>query len=149
MKTIQKMYEHLNWANQRILETLQSIEDKNQEVNRLFFHILLAEKVWITRLRGLDSTRLPIWSEVDIEDCAELVMQNKESLTRFLTNLSNTDLNKLISYTNSKGKEFKNSVRDILTHVALHGQYHRGQINSRLRADGFEPANIDFITFVR
>ncbi|WP_141995144.1 DinB family protein [Bacillus sp. B4EP4a] len=149
MENIQKMYEHLNWANQRILETLQSIEDKNQEVSRLFSHILLAEKVWMTRLRGLDSSRLPIWSEVDIEVCAELVMQNKESLTTFLTNLSNTDLDKLISYTNSKGKEFKNSVRDILTHVALHGQYHRGQINSRLRADGFEPVNIDFITFVR
>lgn len=143
------MYEHLNWANQLILETLQSIEDKNQEVSRLFSHILLAEKVWITRLRGLDSSRLPIWSEVDIEVCAELVMHNKESLTTFLTNSSNTDLDKLISYTNSKGKEFKNSVRDILTHVALHGQYHRGQINSRLRSDGFEPANIDFITFVR
>lgn len=143
------MYEHLNWANQRILEALQSIENQNQEVCRLFSHILFAEKVWITRLRGLDSSRLPIWSEVDIEVCAELVMQNEESLTTFLTNLANTDLDKLISYTNSKGKEFKSSVRDILTHVALHGHYHRGQINSRLRADGIEPVNIDFITFVR
>ena len=143
------MYEHLNWANQCILETLQSIEDENQEVNRLFSHILFAEKVWITSLRGLDSSLLPIWSEVDIEVCAELVMQNEESLTTFLTNLANTDLDKLISYTNSKGKEFKSSVRDILTHVALHGHYHRGQINARLRADGIEPVNIDFITFVR
>ena len=97
----------------------------------------------------MDSSRLPIWSEVDIEVCAELVMQNEESLTTFLTNLANTDLDKLISYTNSKGKEFQNSVRDVLTHVALHGQYHRGQINSRFRAEGFEPVNIDFITFVR
>ena len=87
--TIQKMYEHLNWGHQRILEALQSIEDENQEVYRLFSHILFAEKVWITRLRGLDSSRLPIWSEVDIEVCAELVMQNEESLTAFLTNLAN------------------------------------------------------------
>jgi uncharacterized damage-inducible protein DinB len=143
------MYEHLNWANQRILETLQSMEGENQEVSRLFSHILFAEKVWITRLQGLDSSRLPIWSDVDIEVCADLVMQNNESLTTFLASLSNTDLDKLISYSNSKGKEFKNSVRDILTHIALHGQYHRGQINLRLRADGFEPVNLDFITFVR
>ena len=143
------MYEHLNWANQRILETLQNIEGENHEVSRLFSHILIAEKVWITRLRGLDSSRLPIWLEVDIEVCAELVMQNEESLTTFLINLANADLDNLIFYTNSKGTEFKNSVRDILTHVALHGQYHRGQINSRLRADGIEPVNIDFITFVR
>jgi uncharacterized damage-inducible protein DinB len=143
------MYEHLNWANQRILETLQSMKGENQEVIRLFSHILFAEKVWITRLQGLDSSRLPIWSEVDIEVCADLVKQNNENLTTFLSSLSNTDLDKIISYSNSKGKEFKNSVRDILTHVALHGQYHRGQINSRLRADGFEPVNLDFITFVR
>jgi uncharacterized damage-inducible protein DinB len=149
LKTIQKMYEHLNWANQRIFETLQSIEDENQEVWRLFSHILNAEKVWITRLRGMDSSQLPIWSEVDIEICAELVKQNEESFTAFFTNLANTDLDKIISYTNSKGREFKYSVRDILTHVALHGQYHRGQINSRLRAVGIEPVNIDFITFVR
>ena len=143
------MYEHLKWANQCILEKLQSSEDENQEVIRLFSHILFAEKVWITRLRGLDSSRLPIWSEVDIEVCAELVMQNEESLTTFLTNLANTELDKLIYYTNSKGKEFKSSIRDILTHVALHGHYHRGQISSRLREDGIEPVNIDFITFLR
>ncbi|OAH59248.1 MULTISPECIES: DinB family protein [Bacillaceae] len=149
MKTIQKMYDHLNWANRRILETLQSIEDENQEGNRLFSHILFGERIWITRLQGMDSSRLPIWSNVDIEVCAELVRQNEESFTAFLTNLVNADLDKLIFYTNNKGTEFKNSVRDVLTHVALHGQYHRGQINSRLRADGIEPVNIDFITFVR
>ncbi|MGF9910198.1 DinB family protein [Brevibacillus porteri] len=149
MKTIQKMYEHLEWANQRIFKTLKSIEDENQEICRLFSHILHAEKIWITRLRGMDSSQLPIWSEADLEICAELIKQNEESFTAFFTNLANTDLDKIISYTNSKGREFTYSVRDILTHVALHGQYHRGQINSRLRAVDIEPVNVDFITFVR
>ena len=149
MKTIQKMFEHLNWANQRILETLNSIEDENKEVRRLFSHILFAEKVWITRLQGLDSSSLPLWSDVDIEDCSALIKHNETSSTVLFTKLSTIDLDKLISYKNSKGTDFKNSVRDILTHVALHGQYHRGQINTRLRGDGFEPANVDFITFVR
>lgn len=143
------MYEHVNWANQRILETLESIEDENQEGRRLFSHILFAEKIWITRLQGLNSSRLPLWSDVNIEVCAELVKQNEDSSTALLTKLANTDLEQLISYTNSKGIEFKNSVRDILTHVALHGQYHRGQINARLRADDNEPVDVDFITFVR
>ncbi len=143
------MYEHLYWANQCILKTLQSIEYENQEVRRLFSHILLAEKVWITRLRGLDSSRLPIWSDVHNDECSELIKQNEESFRAFLANLKNNDLDKLIIYTNSKGQEFKNSIEDILTHIALHGQYHRGQINLRLREKGFEPVNIDFITFVR
>jgi uncharacterized damage-inducible protein DinB len=148
LKTIQKMYDHVNWANQRILETLQSIEDGNQEVNRLFSHILFGERIWITRLQGLDSSQLTVWSDVDIEGCAELVMLNEASLKAYLTDLVEPDLDKLIFYTNSKGTEFNHSVRDILTHVALHGQYHRGQINSKLRATSFEPVNIDFIKFL-
>ncbi|WP_242466741.1 DinB family protein [Brevibacillus brevis] len=59
--------------------------------------------------------------------------------------MPNTDLDKIISYTNSKGREFTYSVWDMLIPVALHGQYHRGQIISRLRAVGIEPVNVDFI----
>ncbi len=143
------MYDHLNWANQCILKTLQSKEYENQEVSRLFSHILLAEKVWITRLNGLDSSGLPIWSDVNIDECSELVKQNEESFREFLINLKNSDLDKLIIYTNSKGQEFKSTIEEILTHIALHGQYHRGQINIRLRDLGFEPVHLDFITFVR
>lgn len=142
------MYDHLNWANQRMLKTLQSIEDGNQEVNRLFSHILFGERIWITRLQALDSSQLPVWSDIDLEICAELVMLNEVSFTEYLTDLVDSDLDKLIFYTNSKGTEFKHSARDILTHVALHGQYHRGQINSKLRATGLEPVNIDFIKFL-
>ncbi|MGF7048321.1 putative damage-inducible protein DinB [Paenibacillus sp. DS2015] len=149
MKTIHKMYEHLNWANQRILETLQNVEDENQQTKNLFAHILYAEQVWITRLEGADSSQLPIWLEGDIAVCARLIKQNEEKFKTLLSEITNTDLDHLKSYTNSKGLEFKSSIRDILTHVVLHGQYHRGQINSRLRIDGIEPINLDFITFVR
>lgn len=148
MKTIQKMYEHLNWANQRILETLQNVENEDQLV-RLFSHILNAEQVWIARIRGMDSSQMPIWSDGDLESCAKLIKQNEESFKNILTELTYADLDNLVSYSNSKGKEFVTSTRDILTHVALHGQYHRGQINLRIRANGFEPVNIDYINFVR
>jgi uncharacterized damage-inducible protein DinB len=143
------MVEHLNWANQRILETLQHVETDNQQVKNLFSHILYAEHVWVTRLKGMDSSQLPIWSEGDLALCAKLIKQNEENYKTLFTEIEETDLDHLISYTNSKGQEFKTSMRDILTHVALHGQYHRGQINTRLRADGIEPVNTDFITFVR
>lgn len=148
MKTIQRMFDHLNWANRRILQTLQKIEVGDQQV-RLFLHTLCAEQVWITRLKGMDSSQMPIWSDGDMEVCAKLSKQNEESYTAFLTELADADLDNLITYTNSKGEEFKTSIRDILTHVALHGQYHRGQINSGLRAQGIEPVSTDYILFVR
>lgn len=142
------MFEHLSWANQSILEALQNVEVGEQEL-RLFSHILNAEQVWLTRLKGMDSSLMPIWSDSDITECAKRIKQNEENYKTFLAEIDKTDLDNLITYTNSSGKEFKNSIREILTHVALHGHYHRGQINLRLRADGNEPVNIDYITFTR
>lgn len=148
MQTILKMFEHLNWANQRMLETLQHVEVQYQQV-RLFSHILNSEQVWATRLKGMDSSQLPIWSDHDIAYCAQLSKQNEEDFKTILTELARTDLDKLITYTNSKGEEITLSTRDILIHVALHGQYHRGQINSRLRADGIEPVVTDYFIFAK
>ncbi|MEH6953748.1 DinB family protein [Neobacillus drentensis] len=149
METIQNMFEHLHWSNQRIINTLQSNEGGNKQVYNLFAHILLAEQVWFTRLKGLDSSKLPIWAEVNLEACEQLVNQNYQNFKELLSGMSTPKLEQIVSYKNSKGKEFNNSVRDILTHAALHGQYHRGQINLLLRANEFEPVNVDYITFVR
>ncbi|MFJ5762091.1 DinB family protein [Neobacillus sp. NPDC093182] len=148
LETIQSMFKHLHWANQRILETLQNSEE-NKQANNLFSHTLHAENVWYTRLKGADSSHLPIWAEVSLESCVEMVNQNHHNYAEFLSMLSNIDLDQLVSYKNSKGTEFQDSIRDILTHVALHGQYHRGQINQLLRASDLEPINVDFITFKR
>ncbi|WP_254782373.1 DinB family protein [Bacillus sp. OK048] len=143
------MFNHLHWANLRILETLQNGEEENKQANNLFSHILHAENVWFTRLIGKDSAHLPIWAEVSLESCIELVNQNHHNYTELLSNLSNLELDQLVTYNNSKGTKFHHSLRDILTHVALHGQYHRGQINQLLRAADLEPINVDFITFRR
>ena len=149
MKTFEKLYEHLHWANLRILETLRNSAPGNPQMNRLFSHILLAEQVWLTRIRGIDSSQLPIWSEEDLSACDMLVKQNREGYKALFAELSDADLDRIVNYSNSRGKPFQTSIRDILTHVALHGQYHRGQLNSRLRDGGLEPVNVDFITFVR
>ncbi|MEH7111672.1 DinB family protein [Neobacillus niacini] len=148
LETIHSMFKHLHWANQRILETLQNGEE-NKQANTLFSHILHAENVWYTRLKGADSSHLPIWAEVSLESCVEMINKNHHNYGEFLARISNTNLDHLVLYKNSKGTEFHHSIRDILTHVALHGQYHRGQINQKLRAVDLEPINVDYITFRR
>ncbi|MCM3691441.1 DinB family protein [Neobacillus niacini] len=143
------MFKHLHWANQRILETLQNAAQENKQANKLFSHILHAENVWFTRLKGIDSSQLPIWEEDSLDKCVEMVKQNNHNFTGLLSNLSADKLEQQVFYKNSKGTEFHNTIREILTHVALHGQYHRGQINQLLRIADLEPINVDFITFKR
>jgi uncharacterized damage-inducible protein DinB len=149
VKTLEKMFAHLNWANERILQALHGVESENNLSTELFAHILLAEQVWLSRLHGSTSAQVEIWGETSLEVCKELNTKNKKDIESYLHNLTENDLEKVITYKNSKNKIFHSTVGDILIHVALHGQYHRGQINRQLRLEGNLPVGVDYISYVR
>ena len=115
----------------------------------MFAHLLAAEQIWIARLRGDDSSALEVWPDHALEQCAARVEKNAADYRRYLEALSEDMLNAAITYRNSKGETFSKSVGDTLTHVSLHGSYHRGQIAQTIRNAGHEPVNTDFILFVR
>ena len=50
---------------------------------------------------------------------------------------------------NTKGERWTNTVADVLTHVALHSSYHRGQIATLLGRAGEAAAVSDYIESVR
>jgi uncharacterized damage-inducible protein DinB len=149
MKTIQRMYAHLNWANKLILQVLEDEGKDHARAIELFTHILRAERIWLSRMRGEDSTQIPLWLGDDVTVCSQLVNENEAGFEAYLASMTSEELEQVISYSSQAGVPFQTSIGDILTHVALHGQYHRGQINSLLRASGVEPARIDFILFAR
>ena len=58
-------------------------------------------------------------------------------------------LSETVTYRNSKGVAYESVVGNILSHVIIHGGYHRGQIAMLLRQTGNDPAITDFIAFER
>ena len=72
-----------------------------------------------------------------------------QGYTQLLDRLTDSALQQLVTYTTSDGREFTNTVGDILTHAALHGQYHRGKVNLLLRQHDAAPAPVDFIAYIR
>jgi len=144
-----RLFHHADWANRRVLTLLQNLSALPDKARRVFAHLLAAEQVWLTRLRGTASSHLESWPDHALEKCAAQVEVNAAEYRRYLETLTDAMLNFTITYRNSKGAEFSNSVHDTLTHVSLHGSYHRGQIAQTIRGAGLEPVNTDFITFVR
>lgn len=143
-----RLYDHLDWANARILAVLE--DSPHDEALRLFGHLLGAEHVWLARIEGsYDPSTMPIWPALSVEDCADLAARNRRRFRAILDETTDRILPEPVHYANSRGAEFETSLGDILTHVALHGAYHRGQIARALREAGIEPVNTDFITFVR
>lgn len=147
---ILKLFEHLYWADTRFLEALQALEEARlSEVRRIASHLIAAERVWLMRLQDEDAVGHPIWPDWSLAELLSAASSVRKEYERFLAGITEAELEREISYTNSSGTAFKNQVADILAHVALHGSYHRGQIANAVRRSGAEPMNTDYITFVR
>jgi len=98
---------------------------------------------------GAQPQSLAVWPEFTIEQCAAQINELALLWREHLGMLSPTRLAEQVTYKNSKGEPWTNSVEDILTHVLLHSAYHRGQIATQVRAGGDAPAYTDFIHAVR
>ena len=81
----------------------------------------------------------------EVEDGAGDLLRGKELVRR----IGPGQLEVPIRYRNTKGQEFATPVLDILTHVVIHGAYHRGQIAKCIGRCGGVAVNTDFITFAR
>jgi uncharacterized damage-inducible protein DinB len=143
-----KLYAHAQWADARTLRSLVDSEHLPAYAVELFGHVLGAEQAWLARLRGT-TPRMPVWSNLSIAECDALMHENHVGYAALLDELRDDDLDQPVTYRNSAGQEFASTRAEILTQVAMHGSYHRGQIAALVRAAGDTPQATDFIAFTR
>jgi len=143
-----RLFNHLYWADRLVLESLRAARNPPAKAIEVYCHVLGAEHVWMSRING-ERPKLEVWPKLTLEQCDEIASANHESFRELVGELTPAALSREIAYRNSAGLSFVSTLEDILTHVALHGSYHRGQIASSLRAGGETPVATDFIVFAR
>jgi uncharacterized damage-inducible protein DinB len=150
LEHFQQLLAFNDWANGLILDSLQRSEKPSGSAVRAFAHLLLAEKVWLQRiLEGVDNTGFDFWSGKNVVFCELLYAENKKSLGQFFVGLTEEKLEDITTYKNSRGEEYSNTIREVLTHVFFHSGHHRGQILTYIRSGGETPPYVDFIGFLR
>ena len=142
-----RLFAYTAWADRRALAALRATPDP-AEALRLFAHVLAAEHVWLSRLRGTAPAHA-VWPTLTLDECTALADANAAGYADYLAGLGDDDFARPVRYRNTAGVAYETAVGDILTHVATHGGYHRGQIARAIRAGGGTPADTDFIIFVR
>jgi uncharacterized damage-inducible protein DinB len=146
---IRRLWKHASWADDVLLVALKKIPlAKASAAVREYAHVLGAEEVWLARLEAREPT-LPIWPETQRNDLGAVARAVHAAYDKYLAPLRDADLEKAVPYKNSLGRSFESRVADILLHVMLHGQYHRGKINLLLRQAESPPAPVDYIAFAR
>ncbi|GIV43728.1 MAG: hypothetical protein KatS3mg035_0851 [Bacteroidia bacterium] len=119
------LYHYETWANEAVMDSIVKHAPNDQQILRLFSHILSAQTIWLQRM-SQQPTLQSAWQVLAVEECKLQMQQNHQLLWDFLSNIQ--DIHQKIFYKNTKGEEFCNSIYEILTHLFNHSSYHRGQI---------------------
>jgi uncharacterized damage-inducible protein DinB len=141
---LERLFAYDAWANREALKSIRNAGQQERPL-KLIAHVIAAQRLWMARMRR-DQSPMPVWPELTIDQCAAEISTLEKEWQKFLRA---ADLNADSSYQNTKGESFTSRIGDILTHVIMHGAYHRGQIAAAIRAASSEPAYTDFIHCVR
>lgn len=153
MKNFARALKYEAWANTRTAASVRALADAEgadvAAAARLLAHIAAAQRIWLMRLRGEDSSPVDVWPDWNPERTERELAQNLAAFEDYERTMTKESLQEEISYRNSHGTEYRNTAHEVLRHLNRHAVYHRGQIASRVVAAGGEPALTDYILWVR
>ena len=136
------------WANRRIIDALEKIDNPPARALALMGHILSAQHVWYGRIMR-ESVFVTIWENIPVSWMGETAERQHRQLVSHVLSLEETELSNLIEYMNTKGISYTDSLLSILTHLSHHAAYHRGQIIQLIRPMVDQAPETDFIVWTR
>lgn len=147
-RQLRKLIDHLEWADERVLDSLRAMPHIDQRALDLYAHVLGTEHVWVSRILQR-APREKVWPDITLDRASVIAAENASELRGILDRYSAEELQQKIAYKNSAGVAFESTIEDILLQVVLHGCYHRGQVALVVRGAGGEPSPTDYIAFIR
>lgn len=139
IESIQDGFRYDRWANDRWLEFLPALAEV-PDCADVFQHMLTAQRVWLARC--LSEEEVPALSGDLSKDIGSLS-------DGWMELLRTCDPGAYVSYTNTRGESYFNTVEQIARHVLMHGMYHRGHLRGLAGANGREFPETDYIVYVR
>jgi uncharacterized damage-inducible protein DinB len=141
-----RLVAHMRWADALVADALDAAPEL--DAVRYFAHVASVEHLWYSRIMGR-TPQYAVWPELSVSESRRIAADHADLFERLLSTSTEGTLAKIIAYRNSAGRDYESSVADIVTHTAMHGEHHRGQIARLLRAAGHEPPYTDYIQFTR
>ena len=131
LEQLRDLHRHGVWADARMLTAVKAADGTAAEATRELAHIRGAQETWLARIGERQAT-LPVWPELSSEEIEREGARLDGAWSELFGGLAPSDLERQITYRNSRGEQSTSSLADIATHVALHAQYHRGKANVRI-----------------
>ncbi|RYC68929.1 MULTISPECIES: DinB family protein [Spirosoma] len=134
------------WANQRVIQALESLDKPPARAVAVMGHILAVQQVWLGRVEH-ETIFVSIWEDTPISWMEETAQRQHRKIVSYISSLSEPELLLPVDYTTAEGESYKSTLVDILTHMSHHAAYHRGQVVQLIRPLMTEAPVTDFIVW--
>jgi uncharacterized damage-inducible protein DinB len=140
-----ELFEYTFTFNNKVVSALLENDTAPAKAILLINHTINSQEIWNARIENISISR-DVWG---IRPLEELKLQNEVNYQKVVTIIDECDFEEKVTYTNTKGQTFENSIRDILFHAVNHSTYHRGQIATDFKVNGMAPLVTDYIFYKR
>jgi len=132
---IATLFKYKAWANDELLTTMRLLDEQAHAAQRhtairILNHTYVVDRIFAANLQRLEheytatnTTETPTLEQLDAA-----VRKSDRWYAEYVANLNSSQLGEVIDFTFTDGAPGRMSREEILTHVALHGGYHRGAI---------------------
>lgn len=96
-----KLFQHLAWADERVLQSLRAAHSVLKKDLDLYAHILGSEHNWLSRIRGSAPT-LAIWPTLKLDECERVGKENVGAFNALVSSMTPELLQKPITYRRAK-----------------------------------------------
>jgi uncharacterized damage-inducible protein DinB len=156
LNDLRDLYRHMEWADASVWRAVLASEEAcaDQKLTEYFYHLHLVQRAFLRAWRSEPrDTPYPTF-----DDVRELMLWGRsyfgEAFEHFET-LNDEQISQpaqlpwadVVEQELGRKPEML-TVAEMILQVPMHSQYHRGQVNARLRAVGGEPPRVDYIVWV-
>jgi uncharacterized damage-inducible protein DinB len=152
---LRDLYRHMEWADALVWQAVFAREEarKDERLRELFYHLHLVQCAWLRAWRSEPYEPFPTFS--DLHALMDWGRSYYKEIFLHLENQTADGMSKTMKLPWAEiveqelGRQPASiSISETMLQIPLHSQYHRGQINARLRAVGGEPPRVDYIVWI-
>lgn len=156
LSALTDLYRHMEWADATVWTAVLASEGGriDSKLREYLYHLHMVQRAFMRVWRGepretpyptfADAQSLAVWARSYYDEAfAHLESLSEERTLEAMP----MPWASMVEQRIGRAPE-TTTVGETLLQVALHSQYHRGQVNARLREVGGEPPLVDFIAWV-
>lgn len=139
-----KFVQYDHWANTKVYGAICQVKIPPPRTIELMSHILSVSSIWLSRAKGESETakRFDLYT---LAECETLNDRMRSNWVNYIESLPKGTEHRM-SF-NLLGERSEMTVMDCITHVVMHGNYHRGQTVALLKEHLPELPLTDFVLF--